>query len=169
VCADIPTLRIATEVVIFRHVAERFRSSNTGRLAALALDRCRLVDHGVAGEPAADDVVAGDGTWLVYPEGEPLPAPPAPVRRLVFLDATWPQARRMRQRLAGLRGVPAWRLPIAEVPEARLRESPGGGRVSTLEAVAAALRVVEGPAVADALERLFARVVERARRSGRRG
>jgi DTW domain-containing protein YfiP len=164
-CAEIPHLETRTQIVIVRHVGERWRSSNTGRIAALALAGSSLVDHGERGVEAS--LAPAPGTWLVYPEGPPAPAP-AGISRLVFLDATWHQARRMRQRLPWIRGMPIWSLPIELVPAARLRESPGEGRVSTIEAIAHALRLVEGDAPADALERLFAVHVARARASGRR-
>lgn len=168
-CAEIPQLHTRTEIVILRHVGERWRSSNTGRIAALALAGSRLVDHGerdVAIDEAALGI--GPGTWLVFPEGPPRRTAPEPApERLIFLDATWQQAKRMRQRLAPLRGLPILSLAVDEVPVERLRASPGGGRVSTIEAIARALRLVEGEEAAAALERLFAIHVERAQASGR--
>jgi DTW domain-containing protein YfiP len=53
------------------------------------------------------------------------------------------------------------------VPAARLRNSPGEGRVSTIEAIAHALRLLEGDEPAAGLERLFAVAVERAQSMGR--
>ena len=72
--------------------------------------------------------------------------------------------------LPQLRGLPVLHLPIADMPAARMRESPGPGRVSTIEAIARALRFLEGPegdAAAAQLERLFAVAVERAAATGR--
>ena len=161
-CGDIPRIDTHMRIVIVRHTAERWRSSNTGRIAALALANSEIIEHG--GElvvPAS----LGDAA-LVFPEGAPSSLPP-PVSRLVFLDATWQQARRMRQRLPALRGMPIWHLPVEHVPAARLRESPGAGRVSTIEAIAHALRLAESEEAAAALERLFALHVERAKRSSR--
>jgi DTW domain-containing protein len=84
-----------------------------------------------------------------------------------LVDATWSQARRMYRKLDALRGLPILRLPDVPVSAARLRASPGGGRVSTIEAIAAALRLLEGEQVAAPLEALFAVAVDRARSSGR--
>jgi DTW domain-containing protein YfiP len=110
-----------------------------------------------------------EGAWLVFPEGEPmttLPDDRPPPSQLVFLDATWSQARRMFRKLAALRGLPILRLP--EGPQAaRMREAPTPDRVSTLEAVARALQLVEGGNLADPLEALFALAVERAAEAGR--
>lgn len=166
-CEAIPALPTRTRVVIVRHHLERWRSSNSGRLAHLALPNSVLVDHG--GEGGAAVLPALDGAWLLFPEGEPMrEAPAEPPRQLVVLDATWSQARRMFRKLGALRGLPVLRLPDAPMPAARLRESPGAGRVSTIEAIARALRLLEpGDAAAAALERLFAAAVARAAASGR--
>lgn len=163
-------MRARTRVVIVRHFLERHRSSNTGRLAALALADCEIVEHG--GPRAVDGptrLPALDGAWLVFPEGKPTTVrPEPPPRQLVVLDATWSQARRMYRKIDALRGLPTLHLPVAPMPATRLREAPGPGRVSTIEAIARALRLVEGDEVAEPLERLFTVAVERARASGRR-
>ena len=164
-CAEVPVVATRTRVVIVRHHLERLRSSNSGRLAHLALPNSVLVEHGGTGGPAVLPPL--DGAWLVYPIGEALPAPAPPPRQLVVLDATWSQARRMYRKLGALRGVPVWRLPDLAPAPARLRAAPSRDRVSTIEAIAHALRLLEGDAVAEPLDRLFALAVERARATGR--
>ncbi|HMG54466.1 MAG TPA: tRNA-uridine aminocarboxypropyltransferase [Kofleriaceae bacterium] len=165
-CAAIPSIATRTRIVIVRHHLEQFRSSNSGRLAHLALPNSEIVEHGGRFGPAALPALAG--AWLLFPEGEPAAAPPVPPPgALVVLDATWSQARRMYRKLAQLRGLPILRLPDAPMPSARLRESPAPGRVSTLEAIARALRLLEGDAAAEPLEALFALAVARAAATGR--
>jgi DTW domain-containing protein YfiP len=168
-CAAVPALPTRTRIVIVRHHLERHRSSNSGRLAHLALPTSELVEHGGAGGPARLPPLGG--AWLLYPEGEVTREVPAePPAQLVVLDATWSQARRMYRKLSALRGLPILHLPEAPVAAARLRESPAPGRVSTIEAIAHALRFLEGSegaAAAAALERLFAVAVERAAATGR--
>lgn len=165
-CAAIPTVVTRTRIVIVRHHLERWRSSNSGRLAHLALPNSEIVDHGGAAGVAVLPPLAG--AWLVYPEGAPMVAAPVPPpQQLVVLDATWSQARRMFRKLAGLRGLPILRLPDAPMPAARLREAPSPGRVSTIEAIARALRLLEGEAAAAPLEALFAIAVARAAATGR--
>jgi DTW domain-containing protein YfiP len=165
-CPDIPRLATRTRVIILRHHSEQNRSSNSGRLAHLALEGSVLVDvHGP--ERAALAPPIGPGAWLVFPEGEPRRvAPVPPPSELVFLDATWQQAKRMRQRTPALRGLPILALDVTAAAP-RLRKSPGPGRVSTIEAVAEALRLVEGGDAPDALDRLFALAIERMGRTGR--
>lgn len=165
-CAEVPTIATRTRIVIVRHHLERFRSSNSGRLAHLALPNSEILEHGGSGGPAV--LGARPGAWLLFPEGEPMHAvPEPPPRELIVLDATWSQARRMYRKLAALRGVPILRLPDDPMPRARLRESPGPGRVSTIEAIARALRLLEGEEPAAALERLFDVAVRRAQSTGR--
>jgi DTW domain-containing protein len=166
-CAEVPVVATRTRVVIVRHHLEQFRSSNSGRLAHLALPNSVIVDHGGISGPA--QLPALDGAWLLFPEGEPhTRAPEPPPKQLIVLDATWSQARRMYRKLDALRGVPLLRLPEgAQAGSARLRDAPSPDRVSTIEAIAAALRLLEGDAVADPLDALFALAVDRARATGR--
>jgi len=165
-CAAIPTVETQTRVVIVRHHLERYRSSNSGRLAHFALPNSVIIDHGGQLGPATLPPL--DGAWLVFPAGEPtLVAPVPPPKQLVFLDATWSQARRMFRKLGALRGLPILRLPDAPMPAARLRESPEPGHVSTIEAIARALRLVEGDHVAEPLETVFQVAVSRAAMTGR--
>jgi DTW domain-containing protein YfiP len=164
-CGEVAPRPTRAEIVILRHVAERFRSSNTGRVAAMALAGARLVDFGDQDAPLDDADLAPPGTWLVFPEG-PVVTPPTPPARLIFLDATWAQARRMRQRVHALRGLPILHLAVEPSAE-RMRRSPGAGRVSTIEAISAALRLCGEPAPAADLDRLFALHVDRARAAGR--
>lgn len=169
-CADLDalgTIEPRTRVVILRHYSERGRSSNSGRLAHLVMPSSVL--HDVAPpEGEAPPPVIGEGAWLVFPDGPAwTEAPSPPPRTLVFLDATWRQARRMRQRLPYLRGLPT--LALSPVPAAdRLRAAPAEGMVSTIEAIATALRLVEGEAPAALLERAFDLAVRRSSQAGRR-
>ena len=164
-CAQLPRIETRTRVIIVRHHLETRRSSNSGRLAHLALVNSEIVDHGGPGGPAVLPPL--EGAWLVFPEGEPRRVAPDPLpRQLVFLDATWSQARRMFRKISALRGLPILRLPDAPM-RARLRESPGEGRVSTIEAIAGALRLVEGEGPAAPLESLFDLAVSRAVATGR--
>lgn len=166
-CAQIPSVTTATQIVIVRHHSEHDRASNTGRLAHRALPNSVVVEHGAPGIPTVLPPL--DGAWVLYPGGAPRITAPVPLpRQLIVLDATWSQARKMFQKLAVLRGLPLLALPVAPMPAARLRASPGPGQVSTIEAIARALRLLEGDAAAVPLEELFALAVERVRALGER-
>ncbi len=161
-CAEVPTIATRTRVVIVRHHREVHRSSNTGRLAHLALPNSVIVDHG-GGDPT--QLPPLDGAWLLYPEGDRR-IPVEPPKQLVVLDATWSQARRMFRKLAALRGLPILQLADRPMATARLRNAPAPGMLSTIEAIARALEQLEG--VGGALETLFQVAVSRAAAAGRR-
>ncbi|HUS30994.1 MAG TPA: tRNA-uridine aminocarboxypropyltransferase [Kofleriaceae bacterium] len=166
-CAEVPVIATRTRVVIVRHHLERARTSNSGRLANLALTNSEIVEHGGSAGPAKLEGL--DGAWLLFPEGEVTTVcPTPPPKQLVVLDATWSQARRMYRKIDSLRGLPMLRLPVEPMAAERLRASPGPGRVSTIEAIARALRLLEGEEPAAGLERLFAVAVERVQSMGRR-
>lgn len=168
-----------TQVLILRHHREVTRSSNTGRLAALALPSCRIAEYGapgaapvslaheLVGVPVGPGAGGGDAA-LLFPGGEEL-APGAAPAVLVVLDGTWSQVRRMRRKVHGLDELRKVSLPPVSTLTPRLRVSPGEGKVSTLEAIAYALGVLEGPAVQEALLGLFQVAVQRSVASGRQG
>jgi DTW domain-containing protein YfiP len=129
----------------------------------LALARGRLVDYSDDG--AACDAVLRDLAWgaaLLFPDvgAEPkgLAAPP---RRLIVLDGTWRQTRRMLRRLPSLADVPRLVLPEKPAAVLRLRESADPLGRSTLEAIADAVELVEGEGAARPLHALHALFVER--------
>jgi len=147
--------------VFLRHASERDRLSNTGHWASLALEGSAVLEHGLPGAPLDASELAVPGTWVLYPSPHPPPPGTPPPRRLVVPDGTWSQARRMMQRIPALRALP--RLPLPAPVAVRLRRPVAGG-MSTLEAVASALRALDEPAAAAALEQLLAEGVALATR-----
>jgi DTW domain-containing protein YfiP len=87
------------------------------------------------------------------------------MKRLIVLDGTWRQTRRMMKKLPSLDGVPKWKLPDKVASPLRLRESPDAFARSTLEAIADALATLEGEAVGAPLRALHALMVERVLRA----
>ena len=143
-CSRLPTVETAVRFVIVRHVVERLRTSNTARLAALALPNSEILEYGDL-EPLDESRLAGADTWLLYPApSAPTPAPGARPRRLIVLDGTWRQSRKMFARLAPLRGMPCLALAPADPSLLRLRRPPREDGMSTLEAIAEAVRLLEG-------------------------
>lgn len=164
-CGQFSEVRTRTEFIVVRHVTERRRRSNTGRAAANLMPNARLLDYGQLHAPpmAGEDALAlpDRDTYLLWPEGPVVEPPwtgPTP-RHLIVLDGTWQQARRMRARIAGLRGIPP--LHVAPLGDRqRLRITPAAGGVSTLEAIAAAVELFEGEGAAAPLLACYDRMVE---------
>ncbi|EPX64495.1 DTW domain protein [Cystobacter fuscus DSM 2262] len=160
-CAELPRVETRTRFLLVQHVVEPRKKSNTGRLATLALTNSRLLTYGAPDE-ALDTALLGEpGTWLLFPDGPTAPpGAPAP-RQLVVLDGSWSQTRRMTQRIAALRTLPRLVLPPPDPGTLRLREPTHPSGMSTLDAVARAVALLEGPDTAAPLERLAALRVRR--------
>lgn len=160
-CAEIPRVETRTRFLLLQHVMEIAKKSNTGRVAALALANSRLLIHGSPVEAIDTAVLSEPGTWLLFPDGPAAP-PDAPApRQVVVLDASWSQARRMTQRLPALRTLPRLVLPPPEPGMLRLRDPTHPSGMSTLDAIARAVAMLEGPEAAAPLERLAALRVQR--------
>lgn len=163
VCSEIREQRPATELVVVRHLRESFKSTGTVRAAALVLPELKCLEYGETGEPARYELEAltGEGTYLLFPGEATTPWEGAQVKRLVVLDGTWRQTRRMFQRLPPLQGLPRLTLPEKTDRVLRLREGKLAEGRSTFEAIADALELLEGPAVAEPLHAFHALFVER--------
>jgi DTW domain-containing protein YfiP/putative methionine-R-sulfoxide reductase with GAF domain len=144
-CAHVPRVTPRTRVLVIRHMMEIHKPGNTGRLAAMAIEGCTLIDHGLRGGDAPPVDCATD--VVLWPDGDSIDPLHAP-RRIVVLDGSWPQARRMRQRIAGLAALPRVALPAPRTAIDRLRRTRAPSEMSTLEAIARALGALEGDEIA---------------------
>src|SRR4051812_2934675 len=97
-CANLAPLRTRTHIVFLQHPREAKVAIGTARMAHLALENSEL-HEGVsfAGHERFEELLATPGTALLYPgEGaRPLASFDPPPARLVVLDGTWPQARKL--------------------------------------------------------------------------
>jgi DTW domain-containing protein YfiP len=143
----------STEVVFVRHHWEAFKSTNTARIALLVLARARLVEYGFDPRPANAALAELENACLLYP-GAQEPSAGAPPRydRIVILDGTWSQTRRMLRRLPAVASMPRLSLPPRAVHAERLRHGHLAEGLSTIEAAAFALELLDGPEVGAPLE-----------------
>ncbi|QSQ25527.1 DTW domain-containing protein [Pyxidicoccus parkwayensis] len=160
-CAEIPRVETRTRFLVLQHLMEMGKKSNTGRVAVQALANARLLVHGALAEPLDTAVLSEPGTWLLYPDGPAAPADAPAPRQLVVLDGSWSQARKMTQRIPALRTLPRLVLPPPPPGLLKLREPTHPAGMSTLDAIARAVAVLEGPEAAAPLERLAALRVQR--------
>lgn len=162
-CARIPRLDLPIRFVILRHASEIPRLSSTARWAALALPGSEIVDYALPGEPVGAAPFSLEGSWVLFPSAHSTEPGSAHPTRVVVPDGTWQQARRMMQRVPALQKLPRLSLPAA-APAPRLRRPPRPGGMSTLEAIAGALRFLGHAEEADRLLDLHAEAVDRASR-----
>jgi DTW domain-containing protein YfiP len=137
--------------------------TSTVRWAALALPGTEIVDYALPGAPLDAASLALDGAWALFPSARATPRGSASPARIVVPDGTWQQARRMMHRVPALQRLPRLSLPPA-LPAPRLRKPPRPGGMSTLEAIAEALRFLGHDAEAARLDALHAEAVERVSR-----
>ena len=168
ICPILPTVRTRTEFLIVRHTREAGRPSNTGRLVALTMPNSRIISCGggnrIGPSSLDDELLKPPGTWLLWPDG-PGSEPDRPElgqpNRIVVLDATWRQARRLYARTPALSTLPRLVLPAPPRSRNRLREQHRPDGMSTLVAAAAAVAKLEGTKAALPLERLYDELVRR--------
>ena len=162
-CDAVPRIAARTQIVIVRHVTELWLTSGTARFAALAIPGTRILEYG--GGPSFDDSeIAAPESALLYsasPQAPTRPFPEPAPRRLVVLDGSYRQTRRMYKRIEALRALPELALPPPAVAPVRLRMPPRADGMSTLEAIAHALARLESPELAAPLFTLHAEFVRR--------
>ena len=163
-CTELTAVPSRTRVLILRHAAEVNKTSNSGRLAALALANSRLVDHGLPdasgrGHPLDVTQELGDAPWVLAPGGAS--GRPTAITTLVVIDSTWVNAKSMRWRIAPLSRVPTLTLPAPAIAPLRMRRGTTDDQMATIEAIAAALELLDEPEPAAHLRRMFALMAER--------
>ncbi len=177
ICALVPTLATRARLLLLVHYDEARKPTNTGQLAARCLARADIGIIGDRERPLQLPLVrAGEQPILLFPDDDARPlaelvahADPAAPIALIVPDGNWRQASKMRRRVPGLADVPCATLPIDAGPSSyRLRAEPRAGGLATLEAIARALRIIEGdgdgdagPAIEAALLAVFRVMVER--------
>lgn len=150
------------------HRREVFKTTNTARLATIALTNAELR---LVGRP--EDRVQLEGlaapalrAVLLYPSANARPltrelAADGPLT-LVVPDGNWRQAKKMAANEEQLEPLPHVTLPAGPPSRYTLRTHPDPRFLATLEAIARALGILEGEAVQRRLEELLARKVDRA-------
>jgi DTW domain-containing protein YfiP len=145
-CALLPEPRFATRVhvALVLHADEVKKPTNTGRLAVECLANARVIVHDAStiAEAFPPRALAPD-TALLFPSDDAVPLDAIDalsLRTLVVADGTWRQARKIARDLDHL---PRVVLTGAPPTEYRLRAERRPGGLSTLEAIAAALDVLE--------------------------
>lgn len=165
-CALIPDLPSHTEVLVLQHPDEVGHALNTAHLAVLGLRNATLWVGEVFAALPGWLAQPGYRTCLLFPgeqarsvaafgsdgDGRPL--------RLVVPDGTWRKARKLLYLNPALADLP--RVTLADVPPSRyrLRKAPMEGSLSTLEAIVAALNLLEAPADYAALLKPFDALIE---------
>ena len=168
VCSLIPKIATKTRLLLFIHRYEDRKSTNTGRLATRCLSNSEVFVRGHETQPSPPFVWDPESVPLfLFPHdgAEPITnyaatAKARPVT-LIVPDGTWRQAFKVRNRVPGMREVPCVSLPPGAPTIYRLRAESHDAGLATMEAIARAMGVLEGPEVQQSLELVFRAMVER--------
>lgn len=163
-CALIPSLDSRTRVLLLQHPSEVNHALNTARLAALGLINAQLVVGEVFEDLAGLLNPMGYQARLLFPgdDAQPLqPSAPSDTPLLLVVpDGTWRKVRKMLYLNPLLAALPRVALSAQGVSRYRLRKAPGPGALSTVEAVAQALQILEAPTSYAALLKPFDALIE---------
>jgi tRNA-uridine aminocarboxypropyltransferase len=148
-CGAVEPIETRTRVVILQHPRESDVPINTARIAELALSNSTLhvgldFARDIALQAALSDPAAP--AVLLYPSDDAKDlareAPPGPCT-LVVIDGTWWQASKLFKLNPFLRALPRYGLAPSEESRYRIRREPAAHCLSTIEALEAALAVLE--------------------------
>jgi DTW domain-containing protein YfiP len=169
ICALVPTIETRTRLQLVMHCREERKPTNTGALAARCLTRSSIAIVGDRDRPVTLAPILADEQPVVLGVAEdavPLTELAASTRPIVLVvpDGSWRQANKMRKRVPGLSDMLAVTLPDLGPSNYRLRSEPNEQGLSTFEAIARALRILEGDrgeAIERAMIDLFQIMVDR--------
>jgi len=165
-CAELRPLRARTAVHFLMHWREQSKPSNTVRLARCLLTNSSVTlrGHPVSDGPTISQRVSGlpaGRCLLLFPSEHAIDlrsfsavSEDEEPWQLLVPDGTWPQARRLLRKESALAQVPQVTVPLS-LRRYALRRTTSPGLLSTLEAVAAALSILESDQIADQLLQKF--------------
>ena len=168
ICQRWTPLELGTRVITYVHQRESPKSSNTAYFAAATLSNFDVRIYGARDVvPKSDDLIDdARRVCILFPGDDSevlsqawVDADPRPVT-LVVPDGSWRQARRVARRVLNAESLPRVVLPPGAPSRYIQRRQSQPGHVSTFEAIARALGVLEGADVQEALEGLFKAKVE---------
>jgi len=151
------------------HLRETHLTSNTARLSTLILKNSELRLRGLQHKQLdLSDVLTEEYTpLLLYPSDDAIELTKEYVETLkkpvllIVPDGSWRQASKVGTREPQLKKVTRVKLVHSEPSEYQLRKQKGELGLSTIEAIARALGILESPSIQKEIERVFRIKVER--------
>ena len=169
-CDLIPSINLKTKVSLIIHRRELKRTTNTGTLLTKSLINSEMRVRGEADRKALDlsDLLSPQyRSFLFYPADDALElnqdlvaADSLPIQ-LIVPDGNWRQASKVQSRHPELKDIPRVKISTKNPSQFHLRKEHFPEGMATLQAVAYALGVIEGPAVMETLLQLYQTKLER--------
>ncbi len=163
ICASIPSLNLKTKIALIIHTKELKRTTNTGRLAIKALQNSvmRIRGEGKEALDLSDLLTANYRTYLFYPSNDAVEldealvgSSPIPIQ-LIVPDGNWRQASKVHFRHQELKDVTRIKISTPNMNPLHMRTETTEHGMATLEAIAHALRIIEGAEVGGVMMKLY--------------
>jgi DTW domain-containing protein YfiP len=151
ICSAIKLINNTVNVIILQHPSEEKMTKNTAKLLKLSLTHCQIIK----GEKETDfeilNTLPTQSTFLLYPNEQALNIDNSSelkqithITHLIVIDGTWKKAYKMLQLTPQLNQFQ--NISFSHVPQNRyiIRKAPRSDSLSTLEAVAHSLFLIDG-------------------------
>lgn len=163
ICSSLPSLRLATKVTLIVHAKELKRTTNTGRLAVIALLNSEMRVRGADKErlDLSDLLTSEYNSVLFYPSEDALELNEQFVKesirpiQLIVPDGNWRQASKVHYRHHELRDIQRVKISTPNLNKHHMRTETTEYGMATLEAIAHALKIIEGEVVGLAMLKLY--------------
>ena len=175
-CAEIPRIDVATEIIVVQHNRERGKPTNSARLIPMVLERASLIYYAVRDEAFDPTPLQRADTdyQLLFP-GEHARELQVPVigaasqsasesqrrRVLVMLDGSWGQCSRMSHRVPGVADMPQVKLPAGAPGRWGVRTTDDPTRLCSFEAAMRVIGLLHGPEPEQRMQGFFDRLSAR--------
>lgn len=163
ICAYIPSLNLKTKITLVVHAKELKRTTNTGTLALKGLINSEIIVRGK--DQIAVDlshlITPSYRTYLFYPAQNALELNQELVRlderpiQLIVPDGNWRQASKVHIRHPELSLIPRVMISTPNLATHHLRAENTEYGMSTIEAIARALGIIEGEEIGNQLTLLY--------------
>lgn len=163
-CDLIPSLTLRTKICLIIHHRELKRTTNTGRLAIKSLVNSEMHIRGEKNKNALDltsVLTPNYRTLLFFPNDQArelnstlIHESSLPIQLLVP-DGNWRQASKVSTRQPELKNIEHVKISLPNTGSQHLRAEHFSEGMSTLQAIALALGIIEGPAVESKLMELY--------------
>lgn len=160
ICDSIPKHDLKTRVSLIIHAKELKRTTNTGRLALHALVNSAMYVRGQSTErlDLSSLLVPEYESYVLFPSDDALNLEDIKSQKpiqLIVTDGNWRQASKLNTRHPELSHLPRVKIGSANTARYHLRKEHFSEGLSTLEAIALALRIIEGEEVGDSMLALY--------------
>lgn len=163
ICSFFPNLDLKTKVSLVIHAAELKHTTNTGRLAikSLANSEMRVRGFERIRLDLSDLLSPKYRTFLFYPSddaqelNEDLVSQSDLPIQLIVPDGSWRQAFKVHSRHPELKDIPRVKISTPNTSTHFIRNETNEYGMATLQAIALALGIIEGPEVKEKLMKLY--------------